>query len=99
MPVLVAPMTSQRMAHPEGELATAPAARGAGTVLILSTGSSYPIEEVARQAGNWWFQVYFHRDRAVTRELVERAEAAGASALVPTVTRPSSAEGKPTSAT
>ena len=88
MPILVAPMTSQRMANPEGELATARAAQGAGTIFILSTGSSYAIEEVARHAGNWWFQVYFHRDRAVTRELVERAEAAGASALVPTVDTP-----------
>jgi 4-hydroxymandelate oxidase len=88
MPVLVAPMTSQRMAHPEGELASARAARSAGTIFILSTGSSYPIEEVAQHAGNWWFQVYFHRDRAITRELVERAEAAGASALVLTVDTP-----------
>jgi isopentenyl diphosphate isomerase/L-lactate dehydrogenase-like FMN-dependent dehydrogenase len=44
MPVLVAPMTSQRMAHPDGELASARASRGAGTILILSTGSSYAIE-------------------------------------------------------
>jgi 4-hydroxymandelate oxidase len=88
MPILVAPMTSQRMAHPEGELASARAARDAGTVFILSTGSSYAIEDVAKHAGTWWFQVYFHSDRAVTRELVQRAEAAGASALVPTVDTP-----------
>jgi 4-hydroxymandelate oxidase len=88
MPVLVAPMTSQRMAHPEGEVASARATRGADSIFILSTGASYPIEEVAKHAGNWWFQVYFHRDRAITRELVERATAAGASALVPTVDTP-----------
>ena len=88
MPILVAPMTSQRMAHPEGELASARAARGADTIFILSTGSSYAIEDVAKHAGPWWFQVYFHNDRAVTRELVQRAEAAGASALVPTVDTP-----------
>jgi 4-hydroxymandelate oxidase len=88
MPVLVAPMTSQRMAHPDGELASARAARGAGTIFTLSTGSSYAIEDVAKHAGTWWFQVYFFRDRAITRELVERAQAAGASALVPTVDTP-----------
>jgi 4-hydroxymandelate oxidase len=88
MPVLVAPMTSQRMAHPDGELASARAARRAGTIFILSTAASYAVEDVAKHAGNWWFQVYFHRDRAVTRDLVERAEAAGASALVPTVDTP-----------
>ena len=60
MPILVAPMTSQRMAHPEGELATARVARDAGTIFILSTGSSYAIEDVAKHAGTWWFQVYFH---------------------------------------
>jgi 4-hydroxymandelate oxidase len=69
-------------------LASARAARAAGTVFTLSTCSTYPIEDVARHAGTWWFQVYFHRDRAVTRELVERAKAAGASALVPTVDTP-----------
>jgi 4-hydroxymandelate oxidase len=88
MPVLVAPTSLNRLADPEGELASARAARGAGTVFTLSTCSSYPIEEVAKHAGNWWFQVYFHHDRSVTRELVERAEAAGASALVPTVDTP-----------
>jgi 4-hydroxymandelate oxidase len=88
MPVLVAPMSVQRMAHPEGDLATARAARGAGIIFILSTGSSYAIEDVAKHAGRWWFQVYFHHDRAITRELVERAEAAGASALMPTVDTP-----------
>jgi 4-hydroxymandelate oxidase len=88
MPVLVAPMTSQRMAHPEGELASARATRGAGTIFTLSTFSSCAIEDVAKHAGTWWFNVYFHRDRAITRELVDRAKAAGASALVATVDTP-----------
>jgi 4-hydroxymandelate oxidase len=80
-PVLVTPTSLNRLAHPEGELASARAARGAGAIFTLCTCSTYPIEDVAKHAGNWWFQVYLHRDRAVTRELIERAEAAGASAL------------------
>jgi 4-hydroxymandelate oxidase len=88
MPVLVAPLPVNRLVHPEGELAIARAARDAGTILTQTTFASYAIEDVAKHAGNWWFQVYFHRDRAITRELVERAEAAGASALVPTVDTP-----------
>jgi isopentenyl diphosphate isomerase/L-lactate dehydrogenase-like FMN-dependent dehydrogenase len=88
MPVLVAPTSLHRLAHREGELASARGARVAGTIFTLSTCASYAIEDVAKHAGNWWFQVYFHRDRAVTRELVARAEAAGATALVPTVDTP-----------
>lgn len=88
MLVFVAPTSLNRLAHPKGELASARATRAAGTIFTVSTCSTYPIEDVARHAGNLWFQVYFHRDRAVTWELVGRAEAAGASALVPTVDTP-----------
>jgi 4-hydroxymandelate oxidase len=49
---------------------------------VLSTRSSTRIESVAAAAGSWWFQVYVLRDRALTKELVQRATAAGARALV-----------------
>jgi 4-hydroxymandelate oxidase len=88
MPILVAPMGFHRMAHPQGELASSRVARGAGTIFTLSTFASYAIEDVAKHAGAWWFNVYFHRDRAITNELIERAKAAGASALVATVDTP-----------
>ena len=89
MPVLVAPMAFQRLAHPEGELATARAAGAAGTIMILSTLSSVALEEVrAASAGALWFQLYVYKDRGATRELVARAEAAGYSALVLTVDVP-----------
>src|SRR4029077_946467 len=53
-----------------------------------STASNYPLEDVAPDADAWWFQLYVFRDREVTRHLVQRAEAAGAKALVVTVDTP-----------
>ncbi len=89
MPILVAPTAAHGLAHPEGEIATARAAGAAGTALILSTLSTTPVEEVALAAsGPLWFQLYVYRDRAVTRAMVERVEAAGCSALVLTVDAP-----------
>jgi 4-hydroxymandelate oxidase len=88
MPVLLAPSGFHRLAHDEGELATARAAKSAGTIYTMSTAANVAMEEVAPQAGPWWFQLYVFTDRGVTRDLVERAEAAGASALVVTVDVP-----------
>jgi 4-hydroxymandelate oxidase len=79
-PVLVAPSALQGLAHPEGEVATARGAAAAGSLMVLSTRSSTPVEQVP--AGPWWFQAYVMRDRGLTRALVERAAAAGASAVV-----------------
>jgi len=89
MPILVAPTAFHRLATPEGELATARAAGAAGTVMILSTLSTTPVEEVVAAAGGpVWFQLYVYRDRRVTEGLVRRAEAAGCRALVLTVDAP-----------
>jgi len=90
MPVLVAPMAFQRLAHPDGELATARAARAAGTVMCLSSLSTTPMEEVVAAASPSpvWFQLYVFRDHAVTESLVRRAETAGCRALVVTMDAP-----------
>ena len=88
MPVLVAPSGRHRVYHDAGERATARAARAAGTIYIMSTIATFAIEEIAPDAGPWWFQLYVYRDREVTRDLVARAVAAGASALVVTVDVP-----------
>ncbi len=89
MPLLVAPTAFHRLATPEGELATARAAGAAGTVMILSTLSNTPVEDVvAAASGPVWFQLYVYRDRVVTEGLVRRAEAAGCRALVLTVDAP-----------
>ncbi len=81
-PVLVAPTAWHRSAHPQAEVATAAGARAAGSLLVLSTRSSTPLEDVAAAAGPWWLQVYVTRERAITRDLVRRAVDLGAGALV-----------------
>src|SRR5581483_11262039 len=72
-------------AHGDGELATARAAQAVGTTMVLSTLASSTIEEVAATGVHRWFQLYIHRDRGLTKELVARAVAAGYSAIVLTV--------------
>jgi 4-hydroxymandelate oxidase len=85
-PIAVAPTAFHRLAHPEGEAATAAGAARAGALFVLSTRSSRRIEQVgeaaARDGGRWWFQVYMMRERDLTAGLVRRAAAAGAQALV-----------------
>jgi 4-hydroxymandelate oxidase len=89
-PILAAPTAMQRMAHREGEIATTRACADAGTLMVLSTIASSTIEDVAAAAPDAprWFQLYVHRDRGLTGELVERAVAAGYLALVLTVDTP-----------
>lgn len=88
-PILVAPTAYHRLAHPEGEAATARGAADAGTIFILSTLSTTAIEEVAAaSAGPKWFQLYVHKDRGLTKSLVERAQGAGYLAIVLTVDAP-----------
>ena len=90
MPVLVAPMAMQRLAHDEGERLTARGAAAAGTVMCLSSVSTVKPRLVAEAApgGKRWFQVYVFEDRAMTRELVEQAVDSGYSALVLTIDMP-----------
>ena len=88
-PVGLAPTGLARLAHPDGELAAARAAAAAGTVYVLSTGSSASIEAVRDAAdGPLWFQLYLWRDRDVIAGLVARARAADYDALVLTVDVP-----------
>lgn len=83
-PVVVAPTAFHRLAHPDGEVATAKGAAAAGARFILSTRSTTPVEEVAAalDGGPFWYQVYVLQDRDLTADLVRRAAAAGATALV-----------------
>jgi isopentenyl diphosphate isomerase/L-lactate dehydrogenase-like FMN-dependent dehydrogenase len=88
MPVLVAPMAYQRLAHPDGEVAMARAAAAAGTVMCLSTLATATVEEVAATGAQRWFQLYVFRDDGVTRALVDQARENGFDALVVTVDAP-----------
>ncbi len=89
MPVITAPTAFHRLACPDGELATARAAGAAGTIMILSTLSNTPVEDVvAAASGPVWFQLYIYKDRKASEGVVRRAEAAGCKALVLTVDAP-----------
>jgi 4-hydroxymandelate oxidase len=91
-PVCVAPTSFHRLAHPDGEVATAAGAARAGALFVLATRSSRTVEDVgavlAAERGAWWFQVYIMRDRELTASLVRRAALAGAAALVLTADTP-----------
>lgn len=90
MPLLVAPVAFQRLAHPDGEPATARAAAAAGTVMCVSTLATASAQEVADAApdGPKWFQLYCFSDRGVTEALVDQAVEAGYRAIVLTVDAP-----------
>jgi L-lactate dehydrogenase (cytochrome) len=89
LPFLLAPLGSSRMFFPRGEAAAAHVAGRAGTAYILSTLSGSPLEEVkAASAGPVWYQVYLVGGRDVARSAIERAAAAGYSALVVTIDTP-----------
>jgi isopentenyl diphosphate isomerase/L-lactate dehydrogenase-like FMN-dependent dehydrogenase len=86
IPVMIAPAGSLQRCHPEGELAATRAAGRMGTILALSTASSFSVEEVAEAAtGPLWFQLYFFKDRELNKILIRRAEAAGYKAIMLTV--------------
>jgi 4-hydroxymandelate oxidase len=85
-PVFIDPVGSQRAFHPEGELATAKAARAKGQLQILSTVSSTGVEDVGAARGeSVWYQLYPTDQWPITQALVRRAEAAGCPVLVLTV--------------
>lgn len=94
-PLLLAPVAYQRLVHPEGELATVRAAMALQTGMVVSTLSSFTLEEIA-QAGQAaatemghstprWFQLYMQPAREHSLQLIRRAEAAGYTAIVWTV--------------
>lgn len=88
-PAMIAPMAYQRLAHADGEIATAKAAAATGVPYVASTMSNVTLEEIADSTpAPKWFQLYCHRDRDITRDLIKRAEKAGYAAIVVTVDAP-----------
>lgn len=86
MPVALAPTGMTGMQHADGEILAARAAEAAGVPFTLSTMSICSIEDVAESVSKpFWFQLYFMRDRAFNDRLIDRAAAAGCSALVLTL--------------
>ena len=88
-PILLAPVAYHRLYHPEGEIGTARGASAAGTGFVISSFTTTEIDEIARNTQRAiWFQLYVQRDRGFTKEMVERAVAAGCKAVCLTVDTP-----------
>jgi 4-hydroxymandelate oxidase len=88
-PILLAPAAYHKLIHPGGECATARGAGAGGTTLVVSTFATTSLEEVAKQAtAPLWFQLYMMPERSISKDLIQRAEAAGYRALCITVDTP-----------
>ena len=89
LPFLLAPVGSSRMFYPKGEVVASREAGIAGTGYTLSTLSGCRLEEV-KQATNFpaWYQLYLLGGKEVALKTIERAKAAGFSAIVVTIDTP-----------
>jgi 4-hydroxymandelate oxidase len=84
IPIFTCPTALHRLAHPDGELATARATAARGVTMTLSTSASTDMADVAAVGGPRWFQAYLLADAGARRALIERAVAEGYEALVMT---------------
>jgi 4-hydroxymandelate oxidase len=86
-PIMVAPSAGHTQLHPDGEMATYEGSTAASeTPMIISNNSSFPIDKIAAAAkGPLWFQLYPAQQIKTSRDRIERAQAAGARAVVVTV--------------
>jgi len=87
VPIGFSPTAFHRLVHEEGEVATARAAQVLNAPMIVSCMSSVALEEIAERSGNrhLWLQTYIFKDRALTKNLLQRAETAGYRAVVVTL--------------
>ena len=88
LPLGIAPMTLQRAADPDGEVAMARAAQTAGVPLVVSSNSGSTFADIGATGVTWWLQLYVPTDRDDARDLLEAAVAAGAAAIVLTADAP-----------
>ncbi|MEU7763843.1 alpha-hydroxy-acid oxidizing protein [Nocardia sp. NPDC049190] len=87
-PVLTAPIGVLELLHAGGEVIAAEVTKELGIGTVLSTAASSTIEEVGAAAGAWWYQLYWPADDDLAKSFVQRAERAGATAIVVTVDTP-----------
>lgn len=88
-PVLVAPTAMQKLAHADGECATARATRAAGTLMVTSTTATTRLSDVIAAApGPMWFQLYLYQDRGKSKAMIEEAVRAGYTGVMLTVDAP-----------
>src|SRR5690349_9437416 len=85
-PIFICPIGGHRMFHPDGEVATARAAKTRNALQILSTQTSIAVEDVmAARGGGLWYQLYMPQTWEDAEKLVRRVEAAGCPVLVWTI--------------
>ena len=84
----VAPTTLQRAVHPDGELAMARATAAAGGLMAVSSNAGTSFADIGATGVHWWLQAYLPADRTLAEPMLDRAVAAGASAVVLTVDTP-----------
>ncbi len=88
-PLLLAPTAYQRLYHKDGEIASAAGAAQTGTIYTPSSFSTFTIEKITSSTKHSvWFQLYTPPDRAISEDLIKRAEDAGCKAIVLTVDTP-----------
>src|SRR5471032_460855 len=89
-PILVAPTGRHKLFNAEGEKATARGASAAGCAYVMASNSNVTIEDVAaeRRAAPQWFQLYYWPNRLEVEALIDRAAAAGFTAIVLTADAP-----------
>lgn len=90
MPILIAPSAMHKLCHPEGEIATAKAAKEADTLVVLSSLSSVSMEKVGQANGDGmrWVQLYVMKEKEQTKQILKMAENAGYSGICVTVDAP-----------
>jgi isopentenyl diphosphate isomerase/L-lactate dehydrogenase-like FMN-dependent dehydrogenase len=85
LPIMAAPIGFQTWFHPEGELASARGTGQSQTIYVASSSATTSLEDIARAArGPIWFQLYLYQQRALSEQLVKRAEQVGYQAIVVT---------------
>lgn len=86
-PLLFAPVGVLSLANREGDIAVAEAAKNLNVPQVVSTVSSFTMEEIAKAGGDnlRWFQLYWGSDKEFTNSLIKRAEDSGYEAIVVTL--------------
>ncbi len=85
-PIIVTPFGSHGLHHPAGEVATAQGASRSGALLTVSSASTRSMEDISKATKDpKWFQMYLNVDEGLSREVLQRAKAAGYHAIVLTI--------------
>ena len=86
LPVFLSPTAMQRLYHHEGDKASARAAEKFGTFYSMSSMANTSIEEISNlSSGPKLFQLYVHKDKGITDDLIERSKRSGFDGMCLTV--------------